>query len=67
MKGKVYSENARGESEKHIREIRQLLNLISVEVEKYESLKRFHYGHVGDLGHIEEVLNEAWEFISETD
>ena len=66
MDKQVYSENARGEAEKHIKEIKQLLTLIGTELGKYESLKRFNYGHVGELGHVEEILGKAWEFIAET-
>jgi len=67
MDKQIYSENARGEAEKRIEEIKQLLTLIGTELGKYESLKRFNYGHVGELGHVEEILGDVWEFISETD
>ena len=67
MDNQIYSENARGEAESRIKEIKQLLKLVGTELGKYESLKRFNYGHVGELGRVEEILGEAWEFISETD
>lgn len=63
----VKSIHAREAAEKRMKEIKQLLALIGTEMQKYESLQSFDYGHVGDLGHVEELLGEAWDFISETD
>ena len=66
MKSKVYSVHAQQAVDKHIKEIDQLMNLISTEMGRYKSLQRAHYGHAGDLAYVEEVLAQAWEFIAET-
>jgi len=63
----IYSVHAREAAEKHMKKIKQSLDLIGTEMQKYESLNNFHYGHVGDLAHVEELLGEVWEFISEAD
>jgi len=59
----VCSATARTAAEEKMNEIKALLEGISVQMEKYESLEMYHFGHVGDLGHIEELLGEAYEFI----
>ena len=61
----VYSATARTAAEKKMKEIKGLLEGIGTQLERYESLEMYHYGHVGSLGHIEELLGEAYEFITE--
>jgi hypothetical protein len=63
---KVHSVHAEAELKDKIESVKQSLEMISTELQKYESLQMVHYGHVGDLGHVDELLVEAWEFISET-
>lgn len=62
-KPQVYSENARDEAKLKIHRIKNQLEDIEVQMGKYESLQAFHYGHVGDLGHILELLDQAYEFM----
>ena len=65
MKEPYNSAAARTAAEKKMKEIKGLLEGISTQMEKYESLDAYHCGHVGDLVHIEELLGEAYEFISQ--
>lgn len=67
MATKIYSANAEEEARVKLNRIRLTLEAVKVALGKYESLQRFHYGHVGDLGHIEILLTEAHLFIQETE
>ena len=62
----VKFEHVMEDGQAKLREVKQLLNLLNTEMQKYESLTTWDYGDVGDLGYIEERLNEAWEFATET-
>jgi len=68
---KVYSTQAKEQAKeavnKHIKEIDHLLMNLITEMGKYKSLKRAHYGYVGDLAYVEELLVQVWEFLAETD
>ena len=66
MKNKVYSVHAQEAVDKHIKEIERLTGLITTEMGKYRSLKRAHWGYVGDLCRVEELLADAWKFIAAT-
>ena len=62
----VKSVHAEEAAKKKIHHIKNHLEGIKVMLGKYESLMAFDYGRVGDLAHVERLLSEAWEFISET-
>jgi hypothetical protein len=64
---RVYSVNAKEDLDKQIIKVNRLLEDIKILMGKYESLTRCHYGHVGDLGHVENLLGEAYAFLAESE
>jgi hypothetical protein len=67
MATQIHSVHAQDELKEKLTEVRQLLANIETELQKYETLEMVHYGHVGDLGRVEDILGEAWEFITEAE
>lgn len=61
----VYSVHAEEAAQEKIHSIKNRLEDIEVALGRYESLQRFHYGDVGDLGHILGLLDQAYKFIKE--
>ncbi len=43
-------------------EIEELLTIINTKMEKHAS-EEIHWGHVGDLGHVKELLKQIAKFI----
>jgi len=50
-----------------VEHIRELLEGIQVEMQKYESLTRVTWGHVGNLGHVAELLAASYSFMLDKD
>lgn len=67
MSDKVYSVNATEELQAHLKKVDQLLRAITTEMQKYQTLRYATYGHVGDVGHVEDLLTQAYEFVAETE
>lgn len=44
--------------------IDQSLEWIKAEVEKYRDLDRTNWAHAGDLGHVDDLLTEIYEFLT---
>jgi hypothetical protein len=63
----TYSVHAADAMQNKIKEVRQLLKMIGIEVQKYESLTMVNPRQVGEMAEIERLLDETWEFISEAD
>lgn len=61
----VYSEKAKETLDVTAGLIDERLKLIGAAVDEYRSLAQVHYGNVGDLCHLEKLLDMALEFISE--
>jgi len=67
MYSEVYEVHAKDEMQNKIKEVRQLLKMIGIEVQKYESLTMVNPRQVGEMAEVERLLDETWEFISEAD
>lgn len=50
------------EINKRAKNIKQLLAQIEKQVESYQDVEFPHWGHAGDLGHIEQQLEEIKRF-----
>jgi len=66
-KGKVYSVHAQEAGKAQLADVQELLTAIDVQMQKFDSIRDWEWGNVGDLGHIEEVLSELYGFIVEAD
>ena len=63
----VYSVHAQEDGQARLKEVRDLLVALDVQMQKFDSIQRWHYGNVGDLGHLAELLNETLEFAVSAD
>jgi len=63
----ICSANAKDDLDKRIVKVNRLLEDIKILVGKYESLTRCHYGHVGSVAHVENLLGEAYAFLAESE
>jgi hypothetical protein len=60
----IHDEKAREELERQLERTRELLEGIEAEMQEYVGLRLVHWGHVGNVGHVAEVLDEAYQFVS---
>ncbi len=65
MRALPYSVHAEKELADTIKEVKERLEDIKLELLRYESLTEVHYGHVGDVKKLANDLFEAFEFILE--
>lgn len=64
MSGPPRSTHAEYELEYTIAEAEVHLDAITIELQRYKSLTKVHYGHVGDVKKLTSDLWEAFVFIS---
>ena len=51
-------------ADEHLKEIRKLMANIEEGLGRYDA-DDINWGHAGDLIHLENLLDEAWQFIAE--